>query len=230
MSLANKDGKGKKHFNIGGKRPVMEALMCGWPVLKLFIRKEPHSTELWDFSKKAGARGIPVSYIEPREYDKRYSRHSQGVCAVVRGVEFITPPEILEKVKKKGESPLFLALDGIQDPQNIGAIIRTALAMGVHAVVVPRKRTAPLGEGAAKSSAGAIFQQPVCEVSNINQFIKWAQNNGMWIYGLDMAGENTIWETDMTGPMVLVLGGEGKGLSRLVGEHCDFGFIPMTEL
>jgi len=143
-------------------------------------------------------------------------------------VTTVHPEEVLSVIS--GDvAPLFVALDGIQDPHNLGAICRTAHALGAHGVVVPRHRSAPLGEGAAKSSAGAIFYQPICEVPNISFFIRWAKEKGLWTYGLDALGEKSLWELDLTGPLVFLVGSEGKGLSRLVRENCDFLVkIPMT--
>lgn len=216
---------GKKHgdryIQIYGKQPVSEALASGWPVKEIILRKDATDPSLRIISEKATREGIPVTFLELGHFDSKFPRSTQGVMAKVREVEFRDLEEVLASVPD-GDDPLFVALDGIQDPQNLGAICRTAHAMGVHGVVVPRRRVASLGEGAAKASAGAIFYQPICEVPNIHYFIEWAKHKGLWVYGLEASGQNTLWDTDVTGPLALIVGSEGKGLSRLARERCDF--------
>lgn len=202
---------------VGGRRPVLEALSGGWPILRVYIRGRSGPKEI---VKSAQARGTEIVSMDEKAFDRKFSGIVQGVCAAVKDVEFTDIDDVLRAVSNE-EPPLFVALDGLEDPHNMGAIIRTSLAMGVHALVVPRRRSASLGEGAAKSSAGALFRQTICQVPNISWFIEWAQKNGMWVYGLDMSGQTSVWDTDLSGGIALVVGGEGKGLSRLVRERCD---------
>lgn len=217
-----------EYIRVFGKQPVSEALSARWPVRELLIRGAPRDGFTRSLVESAASQGIQVTYLEQASFDRRFGRSSQGVAALVQGVSYLEPKEALGMVPP-GSPPLFVALDGIEDPHNFGAISRTALAIGAHAVVVPRRRTAGLGEGAAKSSAGAVFRQPLCQVPNINYFIKWAKDNGLWIFGLDSHGEKTIWDVDFTCGVVLVVGGEGRGLSRLARERCDFLVrIPMS--
>lgn len=208
----------ERRIRISGRQPVREALAGGWPVKRIVIRGGADD----DFVKEitAIAATLKVEVCPPREFDRKYPRHSQGVVAEVAEVRLKDLDEALREVPA-GEPPLFVALDGILDPHNLGAITRTALALGVHAVVVPRHRSAAVGEGAAKSSAGAVFRQPICEVANIHRFIEWAKDKGMWVFGLDAAGGESLWDSDLTGPTALVVGGEDKGLSRLARERCD---------
>ncbi len=215
-------------IRIFGKQPVSEALSARWPVRELLIRGEPRDTFTRNLIELAASQGIQITFLEQTVFDRRFARSSQGVAALVQGVRYLELNEALGMVPP-GESPLFVALDGIEDPHNLGAISRTALAIGAHAVIVPRRRTAGLGEGAAKSSAGAVFRQPLCQVPNINYFIQWAKDNGLWVFGLDGHGEKTTWDVDLTCGVVLVVGGEGRGLSRLTRERCDcLVRIPMS--
>jgi 23S rRNA (guanosine2251-2'-O)-methyltransferase len=203
-------------------------LSGGWPVWEVFVRGGSPDAVTREIAEKAASLGIKVTVVEAQSFDRRYPRQSQGVAATVREIPMRDLDEVLEGIPA-GEPPFFVALDGIVDPHNLGAITRTALAMGVHGVVVPRHRTASIGEGAAKSSAGAVFRQPICEVPNVHYFIEWAKRNGLWVYGLDTKGHDTIWAADLAGPVALVVGSEGKGLARLTRDRCDvIVSIPMS--
>lgn len=216
------------YIQISGKQPVSEAISGGWPVREVFIRSGPDDAFTRDLKKNASSLGIRVTAVEPGRFDREYPRQSQGVAAAVREVPLRDVNEVLADIPA-GQVPFYVALDGILDPHNLGAVTRTALAMGVHAVVIPRHRTAPVGEGATKSSAGAVFREPICQVSNIHFFIEWAKEKGMWVYGLDAEAEATIWTADMSGPIALIVGGEGKGLARLTRDRCDLLVrIPMS--
>ncbi|HHY76184.1 MAG TPA: 23S rRNA (guanosine(2251)-2'-O)-methyltransferase RlmB [Firmicutes bacterium] len=216
-----------RYVRIHGKQPVSEALSSGWPVREIVVRQGSKDAFLTELMSKASSLGIKTVVMDSSQFDRVFPRQSQGVVATVREVEMRSLDDVLRDIPA-GEDPLFVALDGIEDPHNLGAIARTCLAMGVHAVVIPKRRTAGLGEGAAKASAGAIFRQPICQVSNIHYFIEWAKRNGMWVYGLDAGGTSDIWSTDLTGPVALIIGGEDRGLSRLTREKCDFLMkIPM---
>jgi len=213
---------------ISGKQPVSEALSGGWPVHEVFVRDGSQGSSNREIIRQASSLGIRVSVVEARVFDRKHGERSQGVVAVVHEVPMRDLGEILDRVPGD-ESPFFVALDGILDPHNLGAITRTALAMGVHGVVVPRHRTASIGEGAAKSSAGAVFREPICQVPNIHYFTEWSKRNGLWVFGLDAGAQDTLWTTDMSGPIALVVGGEGKGLARLTRERCDaLVRIPMS--
>ena len=225
MNPRQHDGQ---HIRISGKQPVREALLGGWPVRKIIIRGGPDDEFARDIAERAAALGVEVTVVPSQTFDRKYPRHTQGVVAHVAEVRLRDPDEVLKEVPP-GEVPLFVALDGILDPHNLGAITRTALALGVHAVVVPRHRSAAIGEGAVKSSAGAVFREPLCEVPNIHRFIEWAKGKGMWVFGLDAGGKENVWTVDLAGPVALVVGGEDKGLSRLARERCDAVVrIPMS--
>jgi 23S rRNA (guanosine2251-2'-O)-methyltransferase len=216
------------YVRISGKQPVSEALSGGWPVREVVIRAGSEDSFTRDLLRKASALGIKASVVEAQSFDRKYPPKSQGVAATVHEVPLRGLDEVLEGIPA-GEPPFFVALDGILDPHNLGAITRTALAMGVHAVVVPRHRSASIGEGAAKSSAGAVFREPICEVPNIHYFIEWAKRKGLWVFGLDAGGQDAMWTADLAGPIAIVVGSEGKGLARLTRERCDaIVSIPMS--
>ncbi len=221
-------GKDAGFIHIFGKQPVQEALTGGWPVKEILLRGQVQDDFLKSVASAAKKVGIPTVSLEPPAFDRRFVRASQGVVAIVKDVESFGLDEVMESIPKE-RHPFFVALDGIEDPHNLGAIARTAYAMGVDAVVTPRRRSASIGEGAAKASAGAIFRQPICQVANIHYFTKWAKDNGLWVYGLDAQGKDTLWDTDFAGGVALVVGSEGRGISRLVRERCDFLVrIPMS--
>lgn len=211
--------RGADYIEISGRQPVMEALAGNWPVLRIYLRGQTDGP-LREIVKKAKAKHVEIVSLSVDSFDRKFSGKRQGIVAVARDVDFYDPDSVLESIPR-GESPLFVALDGIEDPHNMGAIIRTSLAMGVSAVIVPRRRTAALGEGTAKASAGAVFRQPICQVPNIHRFIQWSKDRGLWVYGLDMSGQDSIWEAEMSGGITLVVGGEGKGLSHLARQSCD---------
>ncbi len=217
-----------KYIRIHGRQPVNEALSYGWPVREVVVRQGSKDASLTGIVSKASELGIRTVFMESPVFDRTYPKQSQGVVATVKEVETRSLEDIMGDIPA-GQDPLFVALDGIEDPHNLGAITRTCLAMGVHAVVIPKHRSAALGEGTAKSSAGAIFRQPICQVSNIHYFIEWAKRRGLWVYGLDAGAQADIWNTDLTGPVALVIGGEDRGLARLTRETCDFLVkVPMT--
>lgn len=216
------------YIQISGKQPVNEALSNGWPVREIVFKQGIKDAFLQEIATKAASLGIRTSNMEPRAFDRSYPSQSQGVAAAVKEVPMRGLDEVKEDIPP-GQDPFFVALDGIEDPHNLGAITRTSLAMGVDAVVVPKHRSAAIGEGAAKASAGAIFLQAMCQVPNIHYFVEWAKREGMWVYGLDAEATSDIWNTDLSGPVALIVGGEDRGLARLTREKCDFLVkIPMT--
>ena len=216
------------YIRISGKQPVSEALSGDWPVREVFIRSGVDDAFTKGLRNKASSLGVRVTAVEPQRFDREYPRQSQGVAATVREVPLRDVNEVLADIPP-GQDPFYVALDGIEDPHNLGAVTRTALAMGVHAVVIPKHRTAAVGEGAVKSSVGAVFREPICQVPNIHFFIEWAKEKGMWVYGLDAEAEATIWSANLAGPIALIVGGEGKGLARLTRDRCDLLVkIPMS--
>ena len=153
--------------------------------------------------------------------------HHQGVIAVAAAYSYSTVEEILQKAKEKGEAPFLILLDNIEDPHNLGAIIRTANLAGAHGVIIPKRRAAGLTPVAARTSAGAIYHTPVAKVTNLAAVMEELKKEGLWFVCADMDG-TSMYQLDLKGPIGLVIGNEGEGVSRLVKEHCDFvASIPM---
>lgn len=179
------------------------------------------SGPLQEIFAMARERNIPVQKVDRQRLNKFVSEAAhQGVVAMTSPREYVEVEDILAGVEP-GAPPLLLLLDEISDPHNLGAILRTSDAAGVHGVVIPRRRSAPLTPVVAKSSAGAIEYVPVARVANMPQTIEQLKDRGLWIAGADAAGKELYWDARLDGPLAVVIGGEGKGLGRLVKERCD---------
>lgn len=207
-----------------GINPVAEAIRAGRPVQRLLISEQRKTDrDVLEIVRLAKERGVEVR-IATREALNREApnaRH-QGVIAIASAREYATLDGILQIPAQKGQSPLFLILDGVEDPRNLGAILRTAEATGVHGVILPERRAAGLTETVAKAAAGALEHVPVVKVVNIVNTIEALKKIGVWVAGAEAGGETVYWEADLVRPTALVLGGEGKGVRRLVKEHCDY--------
>ena len=206
---------------IAGRHPVKEALRGDRTINKILMAKNVKSGPLMEIMALAKEKGIMVQKVEKQGLDKftQEATH-QGVLALLSPKAY-TPVEEMIKGIPAGEDAFFLMLDEIADPHNLGAILRTADAVGVHGVIIPRRRSAPLTLTVAKASAGAIEHVPVAKVANIVQTVDLLKKNGIWLIGADPEGESLLWEAPMNGPIALVIGGEDKGLGRLVKERCD---------
>lgn len=207
---------------IVGRNSVIEALRSGRSMNKLFIQDGIKGGSIGEIIAMAKESGIIVEYIKTEKLNQLAEglRH-QGVAAMAAPVRFYELDEVLDRAKEKGEEPFLLLLDEMQDPQNVGAIIRTADAAGVHGVLMPKRRSCPLNAVVAKVSAGAIEYVPVVSIGNIVQTLKELKEKGLWVIGADMDGEVDYFSGNLKGPIVLVIGAEGKGLGRLVKENCD---------
>lgn len=208
----------KEEF-IAGRNPVAEALRSGRALNKVMVQDGARGvTEIIAAAKE---KGVAVEFVKSDKLDKLAQgvRH-QGVVAYAAPVEFKTLEDALKKAAAKGEAPFLLLLDELQDPQNLGALIRTADAAGVHGILLPKRRSCPLNAVVAKISAGAVEYVPVIQIGNIVQQLKDLKKQGFWVAGADMDGEPYT-KVNLTGPLVLVIGAEGKGLGRLVKENCD---------
>ncbi|MGP2528075.1 23S rRNA (guanosine(2251)-2'-O)-methyltransferase RlmB [Acidaminococcus sp. LBK-2] len=208
---------------IVGRNAVREALRSRRPFNKVLVQEGTHGGSLNEILALAEERQIPVEKVAKEVLDRLAGgvRH-QGVAAQGAPVAFQDLDTVLAQTESRGEVPLLLLLDELQDPQNVGALIRTANAAGVHGVLLPQRRSCPLNAVVAKISAGAIEYVPVIQIGNITQTMKQLKKRGFWIAGADMDGEAQYFDANLTGPMVLVVGAEGKGLGRLVKENCDF--------
>lgn len=208
----------KEEF-IAGRNPVAEALRSGRALNKVMVQDGARGVT--EIIAAAREKGVAVEFVKSDKLDKLAQgvRH-QGVVAYAAPVEFKTLEDALKKAATKGEAPFLLLLDELQDPQNLGALIRTADAAGVHGILLPKRRSCPLNAVVAKISAGAVEYVPVIQIGNIVQQLKDLKKQGFWVAGADMDGEPYT-KTNLTGPLVLVIGAEGKGLGRLVKENCD---------
>jgi 23S rRNA (guanosine2251-2'-O)-methyltransferase len=206
---------------FGGRNAVMEALRSGRPLNKLYVQEGLQGGSLGEILHQAKEAGIMVEYVKPEKLHTLLPgiKH-QGVAAVAAPVAFRSLEKVLEKARSRGEAPFLLLLDELQDPQNVGALIRTADAAGVHGVLLPVRHSCPLNAVVAKTSAGAVEYVPVVQIGNVTQTLQKLKEQGFWVVGADMSG-NICYEADLTGPIVVVVGAEGKGLGRLVRESCD---------
>lgn len=207
---------------IGGRNSVIEALRSGRSLNKLFVQDGIKGGSIGEIIALAIESGVPIEYVKIEKLNQLAAglRH-QGVAAMVAPVRFYDLDEVLAAAQAKGEDPFLVLLDELQDPQNVGAIIRTADAAGVHGVLMPKRRSCPLNAVVAKVSAGAVEYVPVVSIGNIAQTIEELKKKGLWVIGADMDGEVDYFSGNLKGPIVLVIGAEGKGLGRLVREKCD---------
>ena len=213
---------------IEGRNAVLEAFRSGKCVDKLFILDGCQDGPVRTIAREARKTDTIINYVSKERLDQlSETRAHQGVIAQVAAYEYSTVDEILARAEEKGEPPFLILLDNVEDPHNLGAIIRTANLAGAHGVIIPKRRAVGLTSTVAKTSAGAINYTPIAKVTNIVRTIEELKEKGIWFVCADMGGE-TMYDLDLTGPMGLVIGNEGEGVSRLVREACDFtASIPM---
>lgn len=213
---------------IEGRNAVLEAFRSGKCVDKLFILDGCLDGPVRTIAREARKTDTIINYVSKERLDQLSETHAhQGVIAQVAAYDYSTVDEILARAEEKGEAPFLIILDNVEDPHNLGAIIRTANLAGAHGVIIPKRRAVGLTSTVAKTSAGAINYTPVAKVTNIVRTIEELKEKGIWFVCADMGGE-TMYDLDLTGPMGLVIGNEGEGVSRLVREACDFtASIPM---
>ncbi len=215
---------------IVGRNPVLEKLRTGKDVEKILVVKGEYKGSINKIIGIAKDRNIIIQQVDKNKLDQISGNNAhQGVAALVAPYEYSSIDEILNDAKQKGESPFVLILDGIEDPHNLGSIIRTAESGGAHGIIIPKRRAAQVTQTVYKSSAGAVEYLPVAKVTNISDTIDELKDRGLWVYGADMDGEEYYFDTELKGSIALVVGSEGKGISRLVKEKCDGLLrIPMT--
>ncbi len=218
-----------KNDLIEGRNAITEALRAGRAMDKIYIAKGETDKALGHIAAKARSAGIVVVDCDRRKLDAMsVTKAHQGVIALCAVREYNSVEDILALAKEKGEQPFIIVCDEISDPHNMGAVIRSAECAGAHGVIIPKRRSAGLTAIVDKASAGAAEHMLVARVPNIPAVLKQLKGEGLWIYGTDADGKNGLWDTDFTGPVVLVIGSEGDGIGRLVGETCDFVVsIPM---
>ena len=215
--------KEPKNDIIEGRNAVIEALRSGRAIDKIFIARGDVDRTLGHIASSAREKGIVVVEADRRKLDFMSQTHAhQGVVALAAVREYCELADILAAARGKNEAPFVIVCDEISDPHNLGAIIRSAECAGAHGVVIPKRRSAVLTAIVDKASAGAAEHMAIARVPNISAALKELKNEGLWIYGTASDGKNGLWTTDLTGPVALVIGSEGDGMSRLVRENCDF--------
>lgn len=217
-----------EELTIEGRNPVMEAFRAGKPIDKLFVLDGCQDGPVRSIIREAKKHDTLIQFVTRERLDQmsETSKH-QGVIAYAAAYEYAQVSDILENARKKGEPPFVFLLDNIEDPHNLGAIIRTANLAGAHGVIIPKHRAAGLTATVAKASAGALNYTPVAKVSNLGSTIEELKKEGLWFVCADMGGE-VMYRLNLTGPIGLVIGNEGNGVSRLIREKCDYiASIPM---
>lgn len=213
---------------IEGRNAVLEALRAGKPIDKLYVLNGCPDGPVRTIIREAKKGDTIINYVKKERLDQlSETGHHQGVIAMAASYEYATVEDILEKAREKGEAPFIFVLDNIEDPHNLGAMIRTANLAGAHGVIIPKRRAVGLTPTVARTSAGAINYTPVAKVTNLKQTMEQLKKEGMWFVCADMDG-TPYYQMDLKGPMGLVIGNEGEGVSRLIKETCDFvASIPM---
>ncbi|MFZ5828202.1 MAG: 23S rRNA (guanosine(2251)-2'-O)-methyltransferase RlmB [Bacillota bacterium] len=208
---------------IEGRNPVLEALRAGREINKLLVAKGAREGSIREVVGLARQAGVIIQEVDRERLDAlAQGRNHQGVIAMVAAHRYYDLDEILERAAASGQDPFLLVLDSIEDPQNLGSLLRTADAAGVHGVVIPERRAVGLTETVAKVSAGAVEYVPVARVTNIARTLDELKEKGFWVVGTHQDARELYYQAKLTGPLVVVIGSEGKGMGRLVSEKCDF--------
>ncbi|WP_394922269.1 23S rRNA (guanosine(2251)-2'-O)-methyltransferase RlmB [uncultured Robinsoniella sp.] len=217
-----------EELTIEGRNAVIEAFRAGKPIDKLFVLDGCQDGPVRTIIREAKKHDTIINYVEKERLDQisETGKH-QGVIAYAAAYEYAEVEDILKIAEEKGEAPFIILLDNIEDPHNLGAIIRTANLAGAHGVIIPKRRAVGLTATVAKTSAGALNYTPVAKVTNLAKTIEELKEKGLWFVCADMGGE-VMYKLDLKGAIGLVIGSEGEGVSRLVKEKCDFtASIPM---
>ena len=219
---------GYTELKIEGRNPVIEAYRSGKTIDKLFVLDGCQDGPVKTITREARKQHTIISYVSKERLDQlSETHHHQGVIAIAAAYDYASVDDILAKAREKGEAPFIFLLDGIEDPHNLGAIIRTANLAGAHGVIIPKHRAVGLTATVARTSAGALYFTTVAKVSNLGAAMDELKKEGLWFVCADMKGE-VMYRQNLTGPIGLVIGNEGEGVSRLVREKCDFtASIPM---
>ncbi|MDA8443073.1 MAG: 23S rRNA (guanosine(2251)-2'-O)-methyltransferase RlmB [Peptococcaceae bacterium] len=214
---------------IYGRNSVLEVLKSVRPANKLMLAKGLLTGSAKEIVALARDKKLPIQEVDRKVLDGVVENaNHQGVVLYLAAKEYVELEDILERATQRKEVPFILALDEVADPHNLGALIRTAEAAGAHGVIIPKRRAVGLTGAVAKAAAGAVEYVPVARVANLSQALAKLKDAGCWVVGADMQGEKYPYDVDLQGPLVLVIGGEHKGLGRLLRENCDFVVkIPM---
>lgn len=208
---------------IAGRHSVLEALKSGRSINKIWIAENAQKHQIQPIVAEAKNIGIVVQFVDKRKLDQMVENvPHQGIVAQVAAYDYVEVDDILERARAKGQAPFILLLDEIEDPHNLGSILRTADCAGVHGVIIPKRRSVGLTATVSKTSAGAVEYVPVAKVTNLAQTIEELKEKGVWIAGADVQAAGSLYQTDFTLPIAIVIGNEGKGIGRLIKEKCDF--------
>ncbi len=207
---------------VVGRNPVLELMKTDKNIDKIYVLKGDLKGSIKKILGAAKDKGIIIQEIDKKRLDELSGGEvHQGVAALVTGFQYSNIDDIFNRAQERGESPFIVILDGIEDPHNLGAIIRTCECAGVHGVIIPKRRAARVTQTVYKASAGAVNHMLVSDVTNISDTIEILKEKGLWIYGADLKGENYYYHESLKGAICLVIGNEGKGMSRIVREKCD---------
>jgi 23S rRNA (guanosine2251-2'-O)-methyltransferase len=214
---------------IEGRNSVMEALKAGRSINKIFVAKGEKEGSINQIITLAKQSGIIIQEADRVKLDNMSVTHAhQGIIAFASAKDYVEVDDILEIAASSGKPPFIVILDEITDAYNLGSILRTADAAGVHGIIIPKRRAIGLTASVSKASAGAIEYVPVARVTNIAQTIEYLKKKNIWVVGTDSTGEKPFYMNDLTGPIALVIGSEGEGMGKLIRESCDFTVnIPM---
>lgn len=220
--------KQKNDNQLEGRNAILEALRSNRDMEKLLVLKGNVEGTIKRIIAQAAQKGIVIQEVSRQKLDElSQTKNHQGVIAFVSAHNYVEVEDILKNAEEKGEDPFIILLDGITDPHNLGAILRSAECAGAHGVIIPKRRSVGLNATVAKTSAGAVEYMPVARVTNIVKTMEQLKKKGLWFVCADMKGLD-YFDTDLKGPLGLVIGSEGEGVSRLVKENCDFtAAIPM---
>ena len=219
----------EKEDQIEGRNSVLEWMKSGKDINRLFIQNGEKHGSIIEIINIARKQKIVISEVDKIKLDKMSQSHNhQGVIATIPGYKYCDVDDILEEAKNRNEDPFILILDQIEDPHNLGSIIRTAECSGVHGIIIPKRRAAQVNSTVNKVSAGAVSYMKIARVNNLTETLKYLKKKNIWIYGTDMEGSSYYDEQDYQGGIGIVIGNEGSGMNRLVKENCDFLIkIPM---
>ncbi|MEZ0118019.1 UNVERIFIED_ORG: 23S rRNA (guanosine2251-2'-O)-methyltransferase [Heyndrickxia coagulans] len=207
---------------IAGKNPVLEALRAGREINKIWVAEGSQKGAMKQVMELARERKVTVQFVPKKKIDQVADGAHQGVLALVAAYRYAETGDMFKLAKERNEHPFILILDELEDPHNLGSILRTADAVGAHGVIIPKRRSVALTATVAKASTGAIEHIPVARVTNLSQTIAGLKQQGLWIAGTDASGTTDYRKMDADLPLCLVIGSEGKGMSRIVKEACDF--------
>ena len=227
--MENSQNTEEEQLIIEGRNPVREAFRAGRTIDRLYVQDGLKDGPVLALVSKARKSDVIVTFVSKERLDEmsETGKH-QGVVAQCAAYAYAEVEDLLERAREKGEAPFFFLLDDIEDPHNLGAIIRSANLMGAHGIIIPKRRAVGLTATVAKASAGALNYTPVARVANLSQTIEQLKKEGKWFVCADMDGE-LMYDLNLTGPIGVVIGNEGSGVSRLVKEKCDFtARIPMN--